>query len=110
MQLEPIIWKQTFLIRRKIVSIVYGVIELKHIYECSKQLLMETKRKRITGKERRSTGKLCNRLKFVYVVKLYMYKPESVQANVTHKLLWNFEIQIDYEISVKRPDHLLINK
>ena len=38
-----------------------------------------------------------------------MHNPESVLTNETHKLLWDFEIQTDHQISVKRPD-LIIKK
>ena len=33
-----------------------------------------------------------------------MHNPESVQEKVTHKILWDFEIQADHLISTKRPD------
>ena len=34
-----------------------------------------------------------------------MHNPE----NETHKRLWNFEIQTDHLISVRRPDLVLVN-
>ena len=37
---------------------------------------------------------LCKKLKFDHATKWYMRKLESVQKNETHKILWNFEIQI----------------
>ena len=39
-----------------------------------------------------------------------MHKPESLQENETHKILWDFEIQTDCQIFTKRPDPVLINK
>ena len=29
---------------------------------------------------------------------------------MTHKLLWDFDIQTDHLISARRPDHIIINK
>ena len=39
-----------------------------------------------------------------------MNKPESVLENETHKILWDFEIQMDYLIHARRPYLVLINK
>ena len=39
-----------------------------------------------------------------------MHNPESVLENETHKFLWDFEIQTDHLISVRRPDVIIINK
>ena len=39
-----------------------------------------------------------------------MHNPASVQENDTHKLLWDFDIQMDHLISPRRPDFILINK
>ena len=39
-----------------------------------------------------------------------MHNLESVLENNTHKLLWNFDIQTDHLISVRRPDLVIINK
>ena len=36
--------------------------------------------------------------------------PESVRENKTLKLLWDLEIQTDYLISARQPDHIIINK
>ena len=38
-----------------------------------------------------------------------MHNSESVLENETLKLLWDFEIQTDYQISARRPD-LIIKK
>ena len=37
-------------------------------------------------------------------------QPRICPKNERHKLLWDFEIQTDYLISVKRPDIIIINK
>ena len=52
--------------------------------------------------------KLCKKFKFHHTKKRYMYKPESVLENETHKILWNFEIQTDHLILARKPD-LVIN-
>ena len=39
-----------------------------------------------------------------------MYNPAPVLENNTHKLLWDFYIQTDHLISVRRPDLIIINK
>ena len=33
-----------------------------------------------------------------------MHKPESVQKNEMHKILWDFEIQTDHLSPTRRPD------
>ena len=38
-----------------------------------------------------------------------MHNLESVLENETHKLLWDFEIQTDHQIPVRRPNLILIN-
>ena len=37
-------------------------------------------------------------------------KPESLQENETHKILWDCEIQTDHLISARRPDLMTVNK
>ena len=39
-----------------------------------------------------------------------MHNPASVQENDTHKLLWDFDLQTDHLISVRKPDLIVINK
>ena len=39
-----------------------------------------------------------------------MHKLESVIENETHKILWDFEIQMARSILAKRPDLVLIKK
>ena len=39
-----------------------------------------------------------------------MDNPESSLENEMHKLLWDFEIQMDHLISAKRLDLVIINK
>ena len=53
---------------------------------------------------------LCKRLNFDHTNKWYMYKPESVQENGMHIILWDLKLYTDHLIPVKRPDLLLIKK
>ena len=39
-----------------------------------------------------------------------MHNPAPVLENDMHKLLWDFNIQTDHLISVRRPDLIIINK
>ena len=39
-----------------------------------------------------------------------MHKPESVLENETHKVLWDFEMQMDCPTPTRRPNLELINK
>ena len=38
-----------------------------------------------------------------------MHNPAFVLENDTHKLLWNFDMETDYLIFVRRPDLIIIN-
>ena len=42
--------------------------------------------------------------------KWYMHNPASVLENETHKLQWDFDIQMDHLISARRPDLIILNK
>ena len=39
-----------------------------------------------------------------------MYNPAPILENNTHRLLWDFDIQMDHLISARRPDLIIINK
>ena len=39
-----------------------------------------------------------------------MHNPESVQENEMHKILWDFEIQMDHLNSTRRPDLVIVTK
>ena len=69
----------------------------------------ESKRKHsCLGKEIR--WELCKRLKLDNTHKWYLHKQESVLENERHKILWDFEIQTDCSIPVRRPNQVSINK
>ena len=53
---------------------------------------------------------LCKKLKFDHTDKWYMYNPESVLENDTHKLHWDFEIGTDPQILARQPDIMIIYK
>ena len=42
--------------------------------------------------------------------KWYIHNPASVPENDTHKLLWDFDIQTDHQISAGKADIIKINK
>ena len=39
-----------------------------------------------------------------------MHNPALILENDTHKLLWDFDVQTDHQISARRPELNLINK
>ena len=39
-----------------------------------------------------------------------MHNPAPILENATHKLLWDFKIQMDHLIPTRRPDLKIINK
>ena len=43
-------------------------------------------------------SELCKKFKFEHENKSYSHSLEAVVENKTHKILWEFEIQIDYLI------------
>ena len=54
---------------------------------------------------------LCKRLIWPYYQYQYMHKLQFVQENEIHKILWDFEIQMeDYLIPARRPNLVLVNK
>ena len=50
------------------------------------------------------------KFKFDHTNKSYIYNPEFVLENDTHKLLWDFDVHTDHLISARRPDLIIINK
>ena len=42
--------------------------------------------------------------------KRYIDNPAFILENDTHKLLWDFDVQTDHLISVRRPDLIIISK
>ena len=45
---------------------------------------------------------LCKRLKFDHTNKWCMHKPEFIQENETHKILWDLKIQTDHLIPARQ--------
>ena len=54
--------------------------------------------------------KMCKKFKFDHTNKWYMHNPIPVLENDTHKLLWDFDIQMDHLTSPRRPNLIIINK
>ena len=50
------------------------------------------------------------KFKFDHSNKWYMHNQESILENVTHKIIWDFEIQTDYLISARQPDIEIVKK
>ena len=53
---------------------------------------------------------LCKKFRFDHTNKWYMHNPESVLENDTHKLPWDFKIEMVHLISARRPGLLIIKK
>ena len=53
---------------------------------------------------------LCKKFKFDHTNKCYMYNTAVVLENDTNKLQWDFDMQTNHLISVRRPDLIIINK
>ena len=82
---------------------------LNHIIsECSKLEQKEYKT-RLDWVSKVIHWKLYKKFKCDHTNKLYLHNPASVLENDTHKLLWNFDIQTDHQISARR-SNLIINK
>ena len=78
------------------------------ISECSKLVPREYKaRHDWVGKV--VHWEMCRKFPFDHTNKWYMHNPAPVQENVTHKLLWDFNIQTDHLIPARRPDLIIIN-
>ena len=52
---------------------------------------------------------MCKKFNFDHTNEWYMHNPAPVLENNTHKLLWDFDIQMDHQISARRPDLIIIN-
>ena len=79
------------------------------ISECSKLAQKEYKtRHEWVGKV--IYEEMFKKFKFDHTNKWYIHKPAVVLENDTHKLLWNFNTQMDHQISAERPDFIIINK
>ena len=53
---------------------------------------------------------MCKKFKFDHTKKWYVHNPAPVLENDTHKLLWDFNIQMDHLIPAKRLDLIIINQ
>ena len=78
------------------------------ISECSK-LALKAYKTRHDWVDKVIHWELCKKLKFDHTNKWYMHNPATAQENETHKLLWDFNIQTDHLISVRKPGLIIIN-
>ena len=53
---------------------------------------------------------ICKHKGFQVTDKWYTHETESVVENDYYKILWDFDVQTDHEISARRPDLIIINK
>ena len=53
---------------------------------------------------------LCKKIKFDLTNKWFIPNPESFLENETQKILWDFEIQTDHLLSVRRPGLVIVKK
>ena len=53
---------------------------------------------------------MCKKFTFDHTNNWFMHNPAPVLENNTHKLLWDFDILTDHQISARRPDLIIINK
>ena len=79
------------------------------ISECSKLTQKEYKTKHdCVGKV--THWEMCKKFKIDHTNKWYMHNSASVQEKDKHKLLWDFGIQTNHLISVRRPDLIVNNQ
>ena len=106
-------YKFCLLIRRRLGSVLYVVTVIKMgnhvISECSKPTEKEYK-SRHEWVRKGIHWELCKRLKLTHARKRYMHKPESVQENEKHKILFYFKIKTVNQISTRSQDQVWINK
>ena len=53
---------------------------------------------------------MCRKFQFDHTNKWYIHNPAPVLENDSHKLLWDFNIQMDHLIPARRPDFIIINQ
>ena len=53
---------------------------------------------------------ICKKFKFDHTNKWYKHNLAPVLENITHKLLWDFDIHTDHLILARTPDRIIINK
>ena len=94
-------------IRSKLCVVREDMVNNK-ISECSKLTQKEYKT-RHDEEKKMIHRKFCKKFKFDYTSKLYLHHTESVQENEKHKILLDFEMQMDYLISARRPDLVTVN-
>ena len=83
---------------------------IKHIISESSQFLRKEYKTRYYLVGMVIHWEMCKKFKFDHTNKWYMQNPAPVLENDTHKLLWDFDIQMDYLITARKPDLIIINE
>ena len=81
-----------------------------HIISEYSKLAQKEYKTRNDGADKVIYWKICKKFEFNHTNKWYIHNPVSVLENDTHKLQWDFGIQMDHLISTRRPDLIIINK
>ena len=76
---------------------------INHILSESSKLAQKEYKTRYDWVDKVIHWELCKKFKFDHTNTWYIHNLASVQENETHKLNWDFEIQADYLISIRRP-------
>ena len=79
------------------------------ISECNKLVQKEYKT-RHDWVEKGIHWNMSKKSKFDHTNKWCVHNIAPILENATHKLLWDFDIHTDQQISVRRPDLIIINK
>ena len=83
---------------------------IKHIVSKYNKLTQKECKTRHDWVEKVTHWELCKKFTNGKTNKWYMHKPESIQENERHEILWDFEILREHLISAWRPDLVIISK
>ena len=92
------------------MSKCYVVIETQQtiISECNKLAKTLCKTRPYLGRKM-VNWELCKKLNFDYTNEWFMHIQESVLENETQKILWDYGIQVDLLMLIRRPYPLIVN-
>ena len=83
---------------------------INHIISECRKLAQREYQSRHDWLEKVIHWELCKKFKFDHANKWYMHNLKSVLENETRKILWDFNIQIDHQISARWLDLVIVNK
>ena len=106
---EIAVQKGSIISKRKLI-IINRIASVDYVEREMKRFLTNVANSHISSVKLASTEwenwsipwELCKTLKFYDTNKWYMNKPNFILKNTTHKILWNFEIQINHQINKKK--------